>query len=220
MKRKPSLPAPETPPPPRARKHLTVTEWRAVLLAARRAGLRAEALVLVLYEAGLRAGEIGKLRVGYLDPKRSRLYVWRSKGSKDGWVDLSKNTLQALLAWMDSCWACPPDSTAFLFPGQPYKGRPATGLCGRMVNVIFKELATTAALHPMLRHPHVLKHSRVQHLLEAITKETGNPWGAVQAIAQLVGHQTAVTTVQNYVAALGTKEQLKVAREATARLTE
>jgi len=204
--------APATPPPQKARKHLTVTEWRRLLDAARAAGPRDLALVLVLYEGALRASEAGMLRLSYLDLPHRKLYVHRGKGSAAGWVDLSQHTVDALDAWVGEVYP-----STFIFPGGRVRGRPARGLCGRAVNLVFHRLAEVAQLHPKLSHPHVLKHSRIQHLLDAMTKETGNPWAALQVIAKLVGHQAAETTIKHY--ATATARELGIARDITDKLT-
>lgn len=213
-----SEPPPETPPVVR-RRFLTVREWKRLLKVAVRAGSRADALVRILYEAGLRREEIGKLRVSYAE-KLPKLYVWRGKGSRSGWVTLSKQAAAALRAWRAELWdrypvRCAQEKAQMpLFPGRQ-AGR---GLTGRAVYKIFAALAAAAQLPAEVSHPHVLKHSRVQHLLDFAMANKVNPWEMIETVAQIVGHKSAKTTVENYVSRFG--KASRFAQQVTQKLAE
>lgn len=205
-------------PPPRARherKYLHVSEWRRLLAAARADGLRSTALILVLYETGARRGEVGLMRMSYTRDlrKKNQLYVWRGKGSNDGNVTLSSVCKQALLDWIDEAY---PDVKArndndFIFPGKRmsrFSDRKQKGLSGRQVYNIFHDLCVKANLPKMVMHPHAMKHSRVQHLLEAGSEKDIDPNKLYQSIAAIIGHAAARTTIQHYSAATSMERRL------------
>lgn len=209
--------APRTPPPPRARKYLLVSEWRDVLEAARaEPGARAEALMLTLYAGGLRASEPGLLRVGYFRFKERQLFVWRGKDSRSGWVDLPKPAVDALVRWLRELYGSTASVDAWIFPGKRHHGQ-LEGLRNRSVNMIYKRLARAAGLPPNLAHVHVLKHTRVQHLLEAAHEKGLHPSTMLHTIAQIVGHRAAATTIEHYAAQTGPERRLasKVTEELT-----
>lgn len=189
---------------PRGRKHLTTEEWDRVRRAA--AGdLRTHALILLLYECGLRREEPGQMRLSYLEKlHEGRIFVWRQKGSLSGWMDLSRPTAEAVARWVDHAYPLPAKRRrdSFVFTGGRRRGAaPLRGITGRSVYNLYQGVAQQAELEAHLQHPHVLKASRVQHLLEHMTKQGLDPGLALQSIAAIVGHATAQTTIRYYVAA-------------------
>jgi integrase len=207
--------APAMPPPEARRRFLTLEEWGRVMKKLSARPLRDRALICVMYEAGLRRSEPGVLRGSYLDQlDKNKLYVWRGKGSNSGHVVLTPETSKLLRQWADGLWpldvAGIPD-TEPVFPG--YGGR---GIAGRTVYDIWAALALEAELPEKLRFPHVLKHSRCQHLLEhAREAKGGHPMDMLQVIAELVGHASAMTTIANYMKATGWEQDfaMKVTRK-------
>lgn len=204
--RGPRQPAPvEPPPPPRhTRKHLTVDEWRR-LRAVAAEDPRTHALILLIYEAGLRREEPGQMRLSFLDKlheKPPRIYVWRQKKSLSGWVEVSAPTAKALSQWVEEAYPLRErrQRDSFVFPGGRRRGAAPIGLTGRTVYNLYKDAANRADLPPDLHHPHVLKASRVQHLLEHMTQQGLDPWLALQSLAAIVGHSTAQTTIKHYIA--------------------
>jgi len=210
-KRKTLADAPKAPPPKpkHERKYLTEREFRRLLKAARADGLRSEALILVMYETGMRRAEPGLLRLSYAeDLHRGELYVFRGKGSRDARMTLSKVCRDALLAWIEEALPKRRYRTGdmFIFPGvvhrggiaEDIKGRPAKGISGRMVYNIFERLADAAKIPKDVRHPHVLKHSRVQHILNAGFAADIQVEKLYQTIAAIVGHAAARTTIEHY----------------------
>lgn len=196
----------EPPPPPRhARKHLTVAEWRRLRTAAAEAGPRTHALLLLLYEAGLRREEPGQMRLSFLEHlHEGRIFAWRQKGSLSNWMDVSRPTAGALRTWVDWAYPLPGQRRrdSFVFPGGPRRrGAAPAGITGRTVYNLYRQAAEDADLPEDLHHPHVLKASRVQHLLEHMTEKGLDPSLVLKSIAAIVGHTTAQTTLQHYVAA-------------------
>jgi integrase len=216
--------APKRPPAPpkHERKFLTEAEWRRLLKAAREDGLRSEALMLVMYECGMRREEPGVLRLSYAeDLHKGLLYVFRGKGSVDDRMHLTDVCRNALLTWIDEAYPQKrmrhPD--LFIFPGRVNVGRGEDidgfygrklqkGLSGRAVYNIFSRLADEARIPLVVRHPHVLKHSRVQHILNAGWKADIAVEKLYQSIAKIIGHAAARTTIEHYSQATSEEQAL------------
>lgn len=200
-------------PPKHERKFLYVEEWRKLLAAARAKGPREEALVLVMYETGLRREEPGLLRLSYAAQLHNKktLFVWRGKGSRSDSIHLSDVACKALRRWIDLTY--PNDKRRngdwFIFPGKFLgKRRGQRGITGRQVYNIINSLAQDAGLGTKVSHPHILKHSRVQHILDAGFKANISVDKLYQTIASLIGHAAARTTIEHYSAATGAEKQL------------
>jgi integrase len=216
--------APKAPPPkPRHdRKFLTEQEWRRLLKAARADGLRSAALMLVMYETGMRREEPGVMRLSYAeDLHRNELYVFRGKGSVDDRMRVTDVCRDALLEWIDELYPQKRmrHGNLFIFPGKVQTGRGEEvegfygrklqkGISGRAVYNIFNRLCDDARIPQVVRHPHVLKHSRVQHILNAGWAADIAPEKLYQSIAKIVGHATARTTIENYSQATGDEQAL------------
>ena len=200
-------------PPKRRRKFFHMEEWRALLEAAKDSSVRDTALLKIMYFAGLRASEPGLLRMSYAEKlEEGQLFVWRGKGSRSEWIDLEKATQDALLDWVED-WK----PKEFLFPaGRRHKG-PLKGISRGNVWSIVKRLARDAGVAEEIAMPHAIKHSRVQHVLEAAENTPDmSPQKVLLAVAQIVGHQSAMTTIQHYAAATAGATGLmeKVTKEA------
>jgi integrase/recombinase XerD len=134
------------------------------------------ALVMLAYSAGLRVGEVVRLKPEDLDVDRRLLHVRRGKGRKDRYTLLSQRALDAVRIYRD---AFPVGK--WLFPGehpdQPYTARSAQR--------VVKEAAARAGLAKNVT-PHTLRHSFATHLLEAGTD--------LRYIQELLGHRSSRTT--------------------------
>ncbi len=137
-------------------KFLTLDETRRLF-----AGItdkRDKAIFLLAYRHGLRASEIGLLRVSDLDPKRLRVMLHRLKGSLSGEHSLQADEARALKAWLKSKETDSP----ILFPSR--RGLP---ISRQMLDVLMKGYGEEAGIPKDKRHFHVLKHSIATHLLDA-----------------------------------------------------
>jgi len=207
--------APKQAPPDKAliRRYLKVSELKR-LIALADTDLRTSALIRLIYGCAMRREEPGILILDYAREmhKTGRIYIHRGKGSHSGYVDLDKDTQVILSKWVTFAYKgrtrSPED---FIFPGQ--KGK---GITGRTVYNIYNKLTTRLKFRTELRHPHVLKRSRAQHLIEDMVEQGLDPWHALQAIAQLIGHASAQTTIQNYIAQSG--EERQMAQKITTKL--
>jgi integrase/recombinase XerD len=146
--------------------------------------LRDQALVELLYGAGLRVSEtVGLHKAGVdLDDRLVRVV---GKGGKERVVPIGRHAAEAL--------------RRYLSRGRPYldrrhrpelflnaKGGPLTR-AGAFL--ILRKLAEKAGLDPQRVHPHILRHSFATHLLEG---------GAdLRAIQELLGH-ASISTTQTY----------------------
>lgn len=119
---------------------------------------RDRALFLVAYRHGLRASEVGLLRVEDLDLKALRIMVHRLKGSHSGAHPLQFDEAKALKALLRAREV----STPILFPSN--RGDP---IARRTLDWLMKRYGEIAELPPAKRHFHCLKHSIATHLLEA-----------------------------------------------------
>lgn len=181
------------------RKHLTVDEYRDIVALAERSP-RDSALIRIIYECALRREEPGVLLLSYARDlsHTGRLYVQRGKGSPSGHVDLDRETQRCLVRWIEIAYPEKSDWTGdkFIFPGGRGSKR---GLTGRTVYNVYRGLALEAGIEgKYLLHPHVLKRSRAQHLIESMVDRGLTPWHALQAIAALIGHASAKTTIEHY----------------------
>mgnify|MGYP001821929321 CR=1 FL=1 len=134
------------------------------------------ALLMLLYSAGLRVGEVVRLKPPDLDVERGLVRVRRGKGRKDRYTLLARRAVEAVKLYRD---AYPTDR--WLFPG----GRPDRHLTTRSVQRVVKNAAVAAGIDKSVT-AHTLRHSFATHLLEAGTN--------LRVIQELLGHQSARTT--------------------------
>ena len=153
---------------------LSREEVEALIRAARHP--TREALVMLLYSAGLRVGELIRLRPEDLEPERGLIRVRRAKGRKDRYTLLSDRALGAARGH----WKLQPASP-WLFPGS----RPEAHITARTVQKIVRTIARQAGIERKVT-PHVLRHSFATHLLEAGTD--------LRYIQMLLGHASTRTT--------------------------
>jgi integrase/recombinase XerD len=135
-----------------------------------------EALIMLLYSAGLRVGEVVRLRPEDLQPERGLLLVRRGKGRKDRFTLLSDRALRTVRRhWklqLPSPW---------LFPGS----QPEAHITPRTVQKVVQATGRRAGIERKVT-PHVLRHSFATHLLEAGTD--------LRYIQMLLGHASTRTT--------------------------
>ncbi|MBI5366831.1 MAG: site-specific tyrosine recombinase XerD [Planctomycetes bacterium] len=166
--------------------HVLGVEELDALLAAPEAdtprGLRARALLEVLYATGARASEAATITLPnlHLDLGYARVF---GKGSKERIVPLGGKARAAVAAWLEK--------------GRPHylKGRTSEWLFlsqkggGGMTRNLVWRIVTGAARDGGLRlgvHPHVLRHSFATHLLEG---------GAdLRYVQEMLGHAKVSTT--------------------------
>lgn len=165
-------------PRPRREHHLPVVlspdEVARMLRKSRNPKHRA--LLMLLYSAGLRVGEVVRLKPPDLDVDRGLVRVRRGKGRKDRYTLLARRAVEAVKLYRD---AYPTDP--WLFPG----ARPDRHLTTRSVQRVVKDAAAAAGIGKRVT-AHTLRHSFATHLLEGGTN--------LRIIQDLLGHQSARTT--------------------------
>jgi len=167
---------------------ILAAEEVAKLLEAARAlsgpdGMRASALLEILYASGVRVSELLSLT---LDAARRdpRFMLVRGKGGKERLVPLGVPARRALEAYLAVRTQFTPRGreTRWLFPSRAKGGR----LTRQRFGQILKALAGAAGLDPRKVSPHVLRHAFASHLLDG---------GAdLRTVQQMLGHADIATT--------------------------
>lgn len=151
--------------------------------------LRDQAVLLLLYGAGLRIGEAIGLDRGAFGPAPATVRELRvlGKGSKERLVPLLPGVAEAVAAYVDACpYPLPPDGPLFL-------GTRGGRLQPGIVQALMRQLRRLADL-PETATPHALRHSFATHLLSNGTD--------LRAIQELLGH-ASLSTTQIYTAVDG-----------------
>lgn len=159
-------------------------EWRR---------LRDDAVLEVLYAAGVRVSELCSLHTDQIHLDQAHLTVW-GKGSKERRVPIGEPATEAMRRWLAIRHeAAPPEVGAIVFVNE--RGRPLTPRDVRRI-IDRRSLAPT--------HPHALRHTFATHLLDG---------GAdLRAVQELLGHSDVATT-QRYTHV--SRERLRAAYQET-----
>lgn len=139
--------------------------------------LKHRTIMLLVYSAGLRLGEVVRLRVEDIDSERRLIHVRQAKGRKDRYTVLSKVALDTLRAYWKEY-----KPQKWLFPG----AHPEHHLQERSVKKIILEHACEKTGIRKDISVHTLRHSFATHLLESGTD--------LRYIQELLGHKSSKTT--------------------------
>ncbi len=142
------------------------------------AGLRNRVALTTAYAAGLRIGEVVRLKVSAIDSERMLLHIEGGKGGRDRYAMLSPRLLEILRAY----WKRGRPST-WLFPGQEPGGHVSVGA--------LQSACRVARQHARIGKrvtAHSLRHSFATHLLESGTD--------IRIIQVLLGHSHVDTTAR------------------------
>lgn len=137
--------------------------------------LKHKTILMMIYSAGLRLGELLNLKIEDIDSNRMKIHIRQAKGKKDRYVFLSQKLLDLLRQYFAEYK--PKD---YLFEGQ--KG---DRYSPKSVQSILKQSLKKAEIR---KHAtvHTLRHSFATHLLEDGTD--------IRYIQQLLGHKKLETT--------------------------
>jgi site-specific recombinase XerD len=149
--------------------------------------VRNRLLLSLGYGAGLRAGEVVRLKVKHIDRAQKIIRIEQSKGQKDRLVMLSPEMLALLEDW----WPLRttkydvgvPMAERWLFPGR----RKGLHLSPRQLNRLFHEAAATAGITKAV-NLHALRHSFATHLYDRGVD--------IRMIQALLGHTKLETTAR------------------------
>jgi integrase/recombinase XerD len=166
---------------------LVISPDEAKRLLAMAGNLKVHVMLALGYGAGLRAGEVVRLRAGDIDSAQNIIRIVQAKGRKDRNVMLSPETLDLLRQW----WKVRPTrhdegvprEQRWLFPGRT-PGKPMTT---RQLNRLFHQAADAAGIRKAVTL-HALRHSFATHLLERGTD--------IRVIQALLGHHKLDTTAR------------------------
>lgn len=180
-------------------KYLTQEQVRA--LFAQIHTKRDLAMFNVAYKYGLRASEIGLLRMQEVMWERNRIKIWRVKGGISREYLLFPDTSSLLLQYLTGLNKSP-ETPLFL-------SRNKNPISRKTVHWQFRKYAKAANLPPDLCHEHTLRHSIGVHMMDA-----GHSREEVQF---LLGHRNIQNT-ERYTAISGRKqrkifEQMELAKE-------
>ena len=125
---------------------LVMSPDEAKRLLAMAGSLKVQVLLALSYGAGLRAGEVVRLRVGDIDSAQNIIRIVQSKGRKDRHVMLSPEMLDLLRQW----WKVRParydmgmpQEQRWLFPGR----KPGKPMTTRQLNRLFHKTADAAGV--------------------------------------------------------------------------
>ena len=153
---------------------LSQEEVKNVLGSVR--NVKHRAILYIIYSAGLRVGEVVRLKPEDIDSQRMLIHIRQGKGRKDRYTVLSETTLQVL-----RLYAKRNGLGKWLFAGETLENH----LTERSVQKIFEKARLAAGVKKDVS-VHSLRHSFATHLLEAGTD--------LRYIQELLGHQNSKTT--------------------------
>lgn len=146
---------------------------------------RDRAIFTITYYRGLRASEIGLLKLGDIRLTNGRIYVHRVKNSISGEYPMSPTELKYLRIWLKiregKRWK--DKGKDYLFPS--YRG--GVKLSGDSIIKLFKKYGKIAKIPSDKCHPHILKHSIATHLLSSGME--------VATVQQWLGHRDIRNTM-------------------------
>ena len=137
--------------------------------------LKHRTILLLIYSAGLRLGELLNLKIADIDSHAMKIHIRQGKGKKDRYLMLSENVLQLLRQYYKVY-----KPKEFVFEGQ--KGGQYTP---KSVQNIFKASIQKAGIKKKAT-VHSLRHSFATHLLDDGTD--------IRYIQELLGHKRLETT--------------------------
>ncbi len=142
--------------------------------------LKHRLLLMTTYAAGLRVGEVRRLKPEHIDSQRMLIKVENGKGRKDRYTMLSGKLLAELRRYYQ---ACRPQT--YLFPSS-FKKRKDQPLSYESVRCVYEKARKKAGVKRG-QGLHTLRHSFATHLLEAGYD--------IRKIQVLLGHSRLSTTM-------------------------
>ncbi len=138
--------------------------------------LKHKTILMLIYSAGLRVGEVVRIRISDVDEQRKLIHLHKAKGAKDRYTILSLSLLETLAEYLREY-----RPKEFLFEGQADRRHYSE----RSVQHVFEKAAEAAGITKQVS-VHTLRHSFATHLLEAGTD--------LRYIQELLGHSSSKTT--------------------------
>lgn len=154
-------------------KVLTEKEVVAILNAVH--NLKHKAMLLLVYSAGLRAGELINLQVNDIDSEQMRVFVHGGKGKKDRVTILSQKALDVLREYFKK----------YKPKGYLFEGASGGRYSDTSLRKVFHQALTKSKINKKVTL-HSLRHSFATHLLEKGVD--------IRYIQVLLGHNSSKTT--------------------------
>lgn len=112
-------------------------------------------MLLLIYSAGLRLGELLELKIGDIDSESMKIHVRQGKGEKDGYIMLSENVLNLLRKYY----------LTYKPKEYIFEGKDAGKYSPKSVQSVFKRALKKAGIKKKAT-VHTLRHSFATHLLD------------------------------------------------------
>ena len=138
--------------------------------------IKHRAILFIVYSAGLRVGEVVRLKITDIDSERMMIHIVQGKGRKDRYTLLSQLALEEL-----RCYVKRYKPELWLFPSESGDKH----LTERTVQRIFEKAKDKAGIKKKVT-VHSLRHSFATHLLEEGID--------LRYIQELLGHESSRTT--------------------------
>lgn len=149
-------------------------------------GRRDAAILMFLYDTGVRVSELAALKVADLDLKARQAKVW-GKGSQERIVFFSTHTALALSRYLSRRRARPGDDESFVFLG--YKRNHQGQFHPNGVLQVLRRVARKAGVTARV-NPHTFRHTFATNYLRL----GGDP----HSLQRILGHADISTTIKNY----------------------
>jgi len=137
--------------------------------------LKHKTILVLIYSAGLRLGELVNLEIGDIDSESMKIHIREAKGKKDRYVMLSEKVLQLLREYYRK------------YKPERYiiEGQNGGKYSPKSVQSVFKRALKKAGIRKKAT-VHTLRHSFATHLLDEGTD--------IRYIQELLGHKKLETT--------------------------
>lgn len=142
--------------------------------------LKHKAILMTIYSAGLRIGELINLKIKDIDSNRMQIRVEQAKGKKDRYTILSQRTLEILRRYIKEN-----RPFEYLFEGQGSTKDVPVRYSTTSISAILSKAVKEAGIVKNVT-VHTLRHSFATHLLERGTD--------LRYIQSLLGHESPKTT--------------------------
>ena len=154
---------------------IVLSKKNVVKLIKVTSNLKHKTILLLIYSAGLRLGELLNLKPGDIDSETMKIHIRQSKGKKDRYIMLSENVLNLLREYYK------------LYKPKDYiiEGQKGGKYSPKSVQNIFKAALKKAGIKKKAT-VHTLRHSFATHLLDKGTD--------IRYIQELLGHRKLETT--------------------------
>lgn len=154
---------------------IVLSKINVVKLINATSNLKHKTILLLIYSAGLRLGELLNLKLGDIDSETMKIHIRQSKGKKDRYIMLSENVLNLLREYYK------------LYKPKDYiiEGQKGGKYSPKSVQNIFKAALKKAGIKKKATVL-TLRHSFATHLLDEGTD--------IRYIQELLGHRKLETT--------------------------